>query len=379
MKKKNTILHKIISRKILYLADKNIVLQADGTPQEGALPDKVKPSVVILAKHFYFETVIAFPFAALKEISAAVKMDVLAYCPFETDLFFVRKISLAGDQTKVNIWFVMPEAVDELTKTPPWLILPETFLLSVAAAGKPMVYAIECDGNKRLLTAVSQHGEVKSMQVGTGTTDSDFFRRSVGGDINAYPQKELVVSAYYALLYSSINSLTLATVRTFFNPRARALDQLNKKQFFYGLCASFVIFCCYLSLSMFLPWQKLHKLEQEDAALSTRIVPLLSKQDDIRNYLLWQKKIAKVVNSYEPKLPLFNLFSGILPEGTAIRQLIFSGNMVEMRGTTLSGSELMESLSGQKGVHNPRFTAPLRDDKKTSHEHFTLTFIYNRS
>lgn len=87
-----------------------------------------KAGVVILDKATYFETQARFPFLSVQDIQKAVQTDMGAYCPFATDLFFVRKIQTKDGKTDVNLWFVKTDAAAAAKQVSPLLIMPESLL-----------------------------------------------------------------------------------------------------------------------------------------------------------------------------------------------------------------------------------------------------------
>ena len=143
-----------------------------------------------------------------------------------------------------------------------------------------------------------------------------------------------------------------------------------------GLALTAALFIIYIGLSASLPYYINKNLKKEDRVLSASLSGLLKKQESIEIYQQKQKELAKRVKSYTYKLPLMNLLARVLPEDTIIRQLVFSGNIVEMRGKTAKASELLEVLSKEDKIKNARFTSPLREDKKTGREIFRLMFVY---
>jgi hypothetical protein len=48
--------------------------------------------------------------------------------------------------------------------------------------------------------------------------------------------------------------------------------------------------------------------------------------------------------------------------------------MVEIEGTSPRASDLLSTLSGLEALENVRLTRPLKKDRKTGHDQFSLSF-----
>ena len=127
----------ILFNRILYLGEKTYLIGKEGEIKETGDNDTGGARLIILGKNLYFETLKTFPFSSTKDIRSAIKTDILAFSPFETDLFHVRRISETGERTNVNLWFVNKAGCEKLQALSPLFIVPETALL-------PSIYTSRC-------------------------------------------------------------------------------------------------------------------------------------------------------------------------------------------------------------------------------------------
>ena len=255
-------------------------------------------------------------------------------------------------------------------------IIPETALLSFLDEGSPGIFNIRNE-EQALFVYIEQDGAVRSIFSKNGRFDMQSFRRSAGAGARDCPAREISgIEKYLALFPGILSKMPLKSLMRFANPDyfSRILD---KKQLITGLALTAALFIIYTGLSASLPYYINKNLQKENSALSSSLSGLLKKQESIEIYQQKQIELAERVDSYTYKLPLLNLLARVLPEDAIIRQLTFSGNIVEMRGDAAKASNLLGALSKEDKIKNARFTSPLREDKKTGRENFRLTFVYD--
>ncbi|MBC2696419.1 MAG: PilN domain-containing protein [Desulfobacteraceae bacterium] len=370
------LLAKVLFKKILYLGEKNYLIHRDGKIEEIGTDYSGKVRLIVLGKKYYFETLTTFPFSNIKDIRAAIKMDIPAFSPFKTDRFFIRKIADRDESTRVNLWFIDEKVYERSRDLAPFFLIPETALFSFLDEIRPRVCAIDLKDGESLFVYIGQYGAVKSMTSRHNRSNLLNFRRTVGAKAQDCPAKNIKgIEEYLALFPAILYGMPLKSLLGFTNPDSFSLN-VNKKQLKMGMATAAFLFLLYTALSGLLPYYADKSLEEEDKTLSLSLSGLLKKQEMVDTYHKKQKKLAERINSYVYKLSLINLLNTILPEETTIRQLTVSGNMVEIRGTVPKASELLGALSQEKGIKKARFTSPLREDKKTGMEIFTLMLVY---
>ena len=370
------LLAEVLFKKILYLGEKNYFIHRHGKIEETGTDYSGKVRLIVLGKKHYFETLKSFPFSNIKEIRSAIEMDITAFSPFKTDRFFIRKIADRDESTRVNLWFIDNKIANTLHTLSPLIIIPETAFLSFLDEGAPKIYTIRNKNEESLSVYIGRDRAVKSMASRHNRVNLQSFRRTVGAEARDCPARDIEgIEEYLALFPAILYGMPLKSLLGFANPDSFSL-KVNKKQLSMGLATAAFLFLLYTGLSGLLPYYADKSLREEDKTLSLSLSGLLNKQEMVDTYHKKQKELAEKLNSYTYKLPLINLLNTILPEETTIRQLTVSGNMVEIRGTVPKASELLGALSQEKGIKNARFTSPLREDKKTGMEIFTLTFVY---
>jgi len=364
----------VLFKRVLYLGEKDYLVHSSGKVEEIGDVGKGRVPLVVLGKKHYFETIKSFPFSGLKDIKSAIETDTASFSPFQSDRFFIKKAKQTNESTKVNLWLIDDTYKEKLRRISPLFIIPETALLSFFDEGSPGIFNIRNE-EQTLFVYIEQDGAVRSIFSKDGRFDLQTFRRSVGAGARDCPAREICgVEKYLALFPGILSEMPLKSLMRFANPDyfSRIID---KKQLITGLTLTAALFIIYIGLSASLPYYTNKNLKKEDRALSASLSGLLKKQGSIEIYQQKQKELVKRVNTYTYKLPLINLLNKVLPEETTIRQLVFSGNIVEMRGEAVKASELLGALSGEDRIRNARFTSPLRVDKKTGREIFRLTFV----
>ena len=367
----------VLFNKILYLGEKNYLIYRDGETKEVGTDYAGKIRLIVIGKKYYFETLKTFPFSNLKDIRSAIRTDITAFSPFETDIFLVRKTGQTGDSAKVNLWFINKVIAKTLDALSPMFIIPETALLSFRNADAASIYNIQTTDDQRLLVHIGLDGVVRSMISHRDKPDLNRFLRSISGDARDCLITDIAgMEDYLGFLQATLFDMPKRSLLCFKNPGAFSAN-ISKKQLTVGLATAATLFFLYTGLSTLMPYVAMNRLYKEDQTLSSNLSGLLKKRDMVEIYHKKQKALAERINSYTYKVPLMNQLSNVLPEGTTISQLTVSGNMVEMRGTVSKASELLGALSQVKEIRNAQFTSPLRQDRKTGMEIFRLTFIYD--
>ena len=378
IKKSRSFKRWVYPKKVLYLGqEKNLIFSSKGIEEVSRL-NKEKIRVVALGKEYYFETLRIFPFSNLKDIRSAVETDMGAFSPFETELFFVKKIQGEGGHSKVNIWFVLPDIARMIRDLSPFLIIPETALLSLRPNSGAVLYAINRGPEKEVFAYVGRDGSVRSTFTCFGNPDLKDFRRSMGYEAGDCPVMEISdAEKYRQLLFNTFSAASIRNFSSFWN-----LDSLFSRfrwsTLKRGLIVTLFLFFIYTGLSMIFPYQTAKKLVNEDKRISASLSGLLKKQGQIEDFERKQKILAEKLNACTGKMFVIKTINDALPARVCIRQLTISGNKVVIKGMAPKASQALAALSKAKGIKNTSFTSPLREDRKSGMEIFTLTFIYEK-
>jgi len=362
-------------RKILYIGKNECFIWRGGGIEEVGAGFKGKARFVVLGKEFYFETIRSFPFANLGEIRDAVKTDMATFSPFETELFFAKKIGGTGEHTSVNLWFVSPGILKRLRQLSPFLLIPETALFALHQDSKGTLYEINRNSGESLFCYIGRDGGVRSTLSHGEQPDLQGFRRSVGREARDSTIKRVRDNHQYAQLLwemllggSLLGFSPFLTIRSF----SSGLEWPTVKR---GLATALVMFLIYTFLSAFLPFYHLNRLIKEDKAISTNLASLLKKQELIDDFCRKERALAGKINAYPYKLPIILTINNALPDKARIEQLTISGNKVVIRGVAPKASQVLSALSSARGVKEAGFSSPLRKDRKSGMEIFTLTFV----
>ena len=201
----------------------------------------------------------------------------------------------------------------------------------------------------------------------------------MGPDAKDIPEKDIGKSEeYFALFPSLISEISIKNLFYFANTDLFSI-WLNKKYLKIGLVSMAAIVLLYGgALGIFLNYTK-NELKKEDKRLSSSLSGLLKTQEKTDYYYKMQRELTSRINSYVPKVPLLNVINDILPEKTIIRHLSVSGNVVQIKGIAIKGSDLLSVLSKTRGITEACFTSPVREDRKTGMESFAIRFSYDKN
>ena len=370
-----TILNRFLFKKILFLGKGKHLIERKRVSL-GAWEDKPeRAGSVILAKRYYFETSATFPFSKTKEMRAAITMDMSSYAPFQTEYFFLMKVSEKDDGATVNMWFIDP-ALDSTLKTlSPRLIIPESALFSYFEEEKKQIYAIHNE-EASLLVFKGSDGLTKSLMTQDADHTLEEFKRTIGAPANDCEVTPIRgMEAYLPLLGRTLHKMPFQRMLPFINrdPGSIAASRRHLK---WGLGTAAGMLLLFFGISFMLPYVALSRLEAEDRTLSTNLREVLKKQDDLLYHYEKQGMFVDKINQYPRKIEVLGLLKDLLPPGTRIQQFNASGNMIEIRGVTPKGSELLSRLATGKGIKNARFMSGIKRNKKTGLEMFSVSFGY---
>ena len=366
---------RLLFNTILYYGPERYLVGREGQIREVGGDRLKQVGIVVLGKTYYFETSKTFPFAGIKDIKSAIRMDISSMAPFKTERFFVRKIAEGDGRVTLNIWFIEQKLCNTLKELSPRLIIPESALLPFLDQGARRIYSID-RGAENLLVYAGADRLVKSMTGREGDQALLSFKRTIG--VEARDCTVTVIRGmdeYLSMLRGILETIPLKGMLPFVNKDAISLSR-SKRNLKWGLGAGAALICLFVCLSFLLPNLAASRLELEDKALSRNLREVLKSREDVEYYHNRQEGLARRINNYPYKIELISLLNKLLPGKTRIRQLTVSGNMVEIRGATPKGSALLSALGRGKGIKNARFTSRLRQDQKTGMEIFSLTFVY---
>lgn len=371
------LLQKVLFKKCLYLGKRSYLISPGGEAMEVDKDFSDRVFMVILARECYFETIKNFAFTNLKEIKAAIEMDRSAYSPLVEGRFFIRKLGDGGDEgARVNLWFVNEDTTRKLRRLSPLLVIPETAFLAFVNRGKRQIYAVSQEGEESFFAFIGRENGVRSLLSRGSRGRLDHFIRVIGAMAHDCPVTEIEGGKEpFSFFPAAVDALAFKDLWPFLAVASRSW-KIRTQRAKSGLAAAAVIFGLYMLLSGGYPVLIHNRLARENQALAGSLAEVLAKQKSIDDYQAAGKKLAVSLNHYPYKLPLLNLLNRALPAETTISRLKIAGNTVEMQGVTPQASKLLDALARESGVQNARFTAPLREDKKTGGEFFRLMFVY---
>ena len=242
--------------------------------------------------------------------------------------------------------------------------------------GTGKIYAID-RGAENLLAYAGADRLVKSVIDRDGDHQGLLsFRRTIGAE--ARDCTVTVVKGtdeYLSMLRGILETLPLKRMLPFVNRDMASLSG-SKRNLKWGLGTAALLTCLFICLSFLLPYLAASRLTSEDKALTRNLREVLKTREDVEYYHNRQEMLAERINHYPFKIELISLLSKLLPGKTGIRKLTISGNMVEIRGATPKGSELLSAIGAGKGIKNARFTSRVSQDRKTGMELFSISFAY---
>ena len=336
---------------------------------------KLGSRLVILGKQAYFEMIAEFPFGNVKEIEAAIAMDPETYAPFQTPLFFIRKIIRHDDKTLVNIWFVRPEIVALIDRMSPWLIFPETVLWCLGAYPGNGLHIVKMPAGYLFVHFLD--GAIRSTSAENDDTDLIAFLRSIGREASpADAVRTDHFETYLQYLRDAVPEIPLSELRPFFKFRLRAsdFDMRSLKRSFALIGITIVL---YLAGWVGMPIYFKQRLIVENETISAVLNDILERQAGTDALLNDVKQLTLAIKGYTPRTMLLNMLYKNLPTDTIITNMTIAGSKIELRGSAGQASQVLSSLSMDPGVEHPQFTMPMRKDYKTGRELFVLSFDFN--
>ena len=351
------------------------ILLRKGVAYVSSIPPKEKKAgIVILSKDTYFETQKSFPFAPMADIRGAVASDINAYVPFDSPLFFIKKIYESQGKTRVNLWVVKKDVARRVRKLSPVLILPETLVVALAQDRLPCLVNVTKEGDKEILVYADKTRAVKSVDTKGESSIRDSFVRTCDREAISLSQK-ISKEELTKLLKPAVLNMPMGQAGQFFNTEAYSLAQAGKTGLKY-LYLGLFIFMVYTGISSWLIYQKKNQLEGLEISLSLEMGALEGKRADLESKVAQLQEIKAIVESYQPRTALLKTIMAAVPKGVLIRRIRISGHTVELEGAAPDASELMENLGKLKQVTGTRFTSPLRKDQKTGLDRFKLIAEY---
>ena len=375
---KKGLVGRYFSTKIFYVGEKFYQIKRDLSIEEVDQKHIKKAGAIVLGKRFYFETSRKFPFSNIKDLKSAIAIDPLSYSPFKTDTFVIKKIGEEKGEALFNLWFIEEGIYKILLRLSPLIIIPETALLSFLKNGEGVFYKVNRE-NEELFVYSGANGMVKSISGDVGKNNVENFKRSIGFEARNLPEIHIKrPEEYFVLFQGLISTIPLRHLFYFANPGLFSV-WLNKKHLKIGLVSMAIIVLLYgVASGIYLNHTK-NKLRIEDTRLSSNLSGLLKKQEKTDYYYKIYRELASEINVYTHKLPLLNMLNDVLPERTVIRHLSISGNVIQIKGTAVKGSDLLSALSKTRGITGAGFISPVREDRKTGLESFEIRFRYEQN
>ena len=248
-------------------------------------------------------------------------------------------------------------------------------LLPFLDEGVGKIYAINTDGNN-LLAYAGADRLVMSMTSRDGDRDLVSFKRTIGAEARDCTVTVIHgMKEHLSMLRGILERMPLKMMLPFVNRDMASLPG-SKRNMKWGLGTGAVLIGLFMCLSFLLPYFAMSRLALEDKALSRNLREVLKSREDVEYYYDRQVGMAKRMSQYPYKIKLISLLNELLSGKTRIRQLTISGNMVEIRGSTPKGSELLSAIGTGKGIKNVRFTESVKQDRKTGLEIFSVSFVY---
>ena len=364
---------------ILYQGRECLLLHADGRIEPWQESRQARIRLAVIGREHYFEIVRHFPFAESREIRAAVATDPEAYCPFAARHFMFTRLQRNEEGSLVNLWFLRPEF-----KLPsglvPWLLLPETVLLSRLLRKSPAYLNLlrPGDENQKLSLHLAADGALRSLLLdNTDPAGSQTcFRRIIGGDPDL-PREDCNEPADFAgLIFRAWEEMPPRRLPAFLNPALKDPETRNLKPLRYGLAAAGLLLLLYTGITIGYPLHLRHRLQGQNQQLEQSLAALLAQQRGIDSRREELQQLRQPFLAYSGRLGLLQMLNRVLPPKTLLKQIQISDEVVELQGEAPRASTLLAALDKEKQVQGARFSAPLRNLERSGREAFKLVFAF---
>ncbi len=336
-----------------------------------------KPArVVVLGKAHYHESVQYFAFSSLRDIRSAIRMDMPSYCPFETDRILIRKVDLDSGGCRVNLWFVHPDAESLCRRLGAWVGIPVSALFSLGAE-RPETLIHAAFDEERLWMGIDRWRLSRSIDAADDTVDREGFCRMLGGQSLAYETRIVPDrDSFFRQLADAFLRLSPIQIAPFLRFEKMSLS-LDAREIRLAAGVAAGLFLVYSGILYAMLEVTGNRLTAENRRIETQVQGLLDVQRQIDAVAAQKRGLLERLGGYVPRTTLLMTINEILPENTRIYQTTISGSQIELSGVTPNGTALLEAFSAHPAFRNVRFSAPLRKEKATDYDAFTLSMVYD--
>lgn len=354
---KEKVLKYIFNNRVFYLS------------QDGIKGDSKSPLILILNRNCYYECDKVFNFTSVKDIKTAIGFDRLEYSPFDTDLFFVKKISEDGNKATANLWFIKPEYVEQINEISPMFIIPETFLIAHNENSSDLI-KLEVEDFNDLLIYGNKTYPVKSIN---GKISSAAFARNCS--LSDFKEQKLTFSsldAYISYLKKILCNIDSKFFISFFQKKLTRETFKLSKEMMILLSMPFVIFVLYNLIYLYMSFSGIKALEAEYRKVSVNAGHLLDKKKKFDEKKLLADQLVKNIKNYNYRSEIINNASKSAAKGTLFNYLEVTGETLIISGISENAPLFLESLSRNKMFSNVRFESKIVKDRETGKDLFKI-------
>ncbi|MCK5098377.1 MAG: PilN domain-containing protein, partial [Desulfobacteraceae bacterium] len=265
-----------------------------------------------------------------------------------------------------------------IDKFSPMIVLPETFVFAFIKKVYPLFLKIEKQDGKDLFIHVDHDLAIKSMESAIDKKGFETFLRICGSSSDIEQENIYVYKnekEIKQVLKTVFLNIPFTELLKFVNKKSYSFETMGKTGLKY-LCIACALLFIYSTTCLLLPYQKKKELMAEDQILSKKAGDLIEKRDGLDKKLAQLNLFKNLVEEYQSKTTLIQMLLKTVPQGSLIKRLNISGQVVEIEGAAINAPAFIESLGLNKNILDPYFLSPLRKDKKTNMEIFKLNFKY---
>lgn len=272
----------------------------------------------------------------------------------------------------MTFWVVNPESLTGLS-IKPWLIFPESYLISLGLAEGIEVAEIPRVNNTLFISKTGKRLTSGLQSVNTPNLQNFCF--STGSALTA--QNSQIFSAQHndlsALIYQGLKSLPLSQWQAFtLKKQSKGANQFPWKA---ASILSGLLLTLYLTISsVYLVYQE-QQLQQQLQAQTQQVNEALSLQKKYNKEKQWQAQLVTPLQQSTAHWQVWPIALDAIKVGAKVQTILYKHGVFRVNGQTDKGvkaTDVLAKLSENPNVELPKFASPVR--ARHGQEKFAITF-----
>lgn len=343
-----------------------------------------KRVLLIVGREHYFELNHFFPISSHKDLARAIPFEAPDLCP-EAFTRYAYLPHPGPGGTRVTLWFFREAVRPWIEWLSPWAIIPESALLGLSREQN----AGSIHGSRRwgrwILAFQKQDGALLSKVFPVSLPKQGAMARFQRfGGFEAGQARVIMMGeeagdpdpAYLSTLTGKLQHLPLQWWRRFLYLEKFRPKRISRP-FLYAQATLILLF-------FLLPWlASMFHIQAVHEQLLTEVrktAPQVGRYQEMDRQIQTKMDLVENMNAplreYVPRSLALNYLAQVLhPDKDILQSIRIVDQRMELRGETLSSSDLLSRLNEWSGFSQGRFSMPVRKDDRTGRERFAIEVI----